>query len=336
MSKTIMLVGEAWGQHEEEQGKPFVGPSGQVLKGMLNAAGIAYRDCYTTNVFNFRPASNKLSSIGGTKAEAIKDWPQHPTKIWIRAQYESELTRLQEEIKHVDPNLIVALGATPLWALCKELGIKKFRGTPTLDYTGKRKVLPTYHPSAIMRQWKLRPIGIADLGKARRENEFPELIRPTRYIYLEPDISDIEEFYTEFLENEPAISCDIETKQQTITEVGFSNSAGTHALVIPFYSRETKNKSYWLTLEDEIKAWGWVKHICNNHVMFGQNFSYDLQYLWRAMGIACPLIADDTMILHHAMYPEMEKSLGFLGSIYTDEPSWKFMRGKSETLKAED
>jgi hypothetical protein len=42
------------------------------------------------------------------------------------------------------------------------------------------------------------------------------------------------------------------------------------------------------------------------------------------------------MLLAHAMQPEMEKSLGFLGSIYTDEPAWKFMGRRGETLKAED
>jgi hypothetical protein len=46
----------------------------------------------------------------------------------------------------------------------------------------------------------------------------------------------------------------------------------------------------------------------------------------------------DTMIAHHAMYPEMAKSLGFLGSVYTDLPAWKPMRklGKVQTEKADD
>jgi hypothetical protein len=44
------------------------------------------------------------------------------------------------------------------------------------------------------------------------------------------------------------------------------------------------------------------------------------------------------MLLHHAIHPEMRKGLGFLGSIYTDEPSWKLMRkrGGDETDKAEE
>jgi hypothetical protein len=42
------------------------------------------------------------------------------------------------------------------------------------------------------------------------------------------------------------------------------------------------------------------------------------------------------MLLHHALHPESEKGLGFLGSVYTNEASWKLMRGKSETIKREE
>jgi hypothetical protein len=44
----------------------------------------------------------------------------------------------------------------------------------------------------------------------------------------------------------------------------------------------------------------------------------------------------DTMLLHHAMYPELPKSLGFLGSIYTNESAWKLMRQDSEELKRDE
>ena len=67
----------------------------------------------------------------------------------------------------------------------------------------------------------------------------------------------------------------------------------------------------------------------------GQNFLFDIHFLWRTVGITVPNATDDTMLLHHALQPEMEKGLGFLGSIYTREPSWKVMR-KTGTTKRED
>ena len=67
----------------------------------------------------------------------------------------------------------------------------------------------------------------------------------------------------------------------------------------------------------------------------GQNFLYDINHLWANYGITVPHATNDTMLLHHALQPEMQKGLGFLGSLYTNEASWKFMR-HSETIKRED
>lgn len=330
----IMIVGEAWGEQEAEAGKAFVGPSGGVLKSMLRMAGIAFDQCYVTNVFNFRPAQNRLESLAAPKSEALENMPQLGQKLWISRRYQPELDRLWDEINMVNPNVIIALGATPLWALTRQTGIKKYRGTPMLAFDGKHKIFPTYHPAAIIRQWKLRPIAIADLEKARVESEFPQLRRPRRYVYIEPSIDDIAWFYEKYIQPAEVVSADIETRQGTITEIGFA-PCWDRALVIPFY-RRSLNTNYWSSISEELATWRWVERICREKSLCGQNFSYDLQYLWSKNHIATPEVSDDTMILHHAMYPEMEKSLGFLGSIYTNEPSWKFMRKDNETLKAED
>ena len=330
----LMIVGEAWGEKEAELGAPFVGYSGQLLDSMLRAANIKRDDCFLTNVFNFQPTNNKLESLAGPKSEAIEGLPQLGQKLWIRKTFQPELDRLWRQVKVINPNVIVALGATPLWALCGLKGIKKYRGTPVYALRDNRKVLPTYHPAAVGRSWKLRPIVIADLYKASEQALFPELVRPKREIWVEPTLSDLDLFYKNFIAAAPNISADIETKQGTITEIGFAPSP-THAIVVPFYLRAT-NGNYWPTAMDELRAWRWCEKVFANHGVIGQNFSYDLQYLWGKNHIRVPHVEDDTMILHHTLYPEMEKSLGFLGSIYTDEPSWKFMRTDHDNFKRED
>lgn len=335
----FVIVGEAWGEAEEAAGAPFVGASGQLLNRMLAAAGIRRGDCHLTNVFNFRPANNKLASICGPREAAIPGWPQLGQKLWPRAEHARELDRLFRELAEHQPTVIIALGSTALWALTKINSIKKYRGTPILDYTSTYKILPTYHPAAVLRQWSLRPVVIADFEKALSESEFREIRRPKRLIYLEPSLEDIEDFYKKYIRGSASVSCDIETKTigklRTITEVGFAPSPD-RAIVIPFFSRNIRGHSYWPTPEFEFEAWAWVERICKEKVLFGQNFNYDISYLWHEMGIAIPRIGPDTMILHHALYPELEKSLGFLGSLYTKEPSWKFMRQSNEGLKAED
>jgi len=336
MQPKIIIVGEAWGEQEEREGLPFVGPSGSVLRGLLRQVGIALEEVVLTNVFNFRPYNNNVLSLCGARSEAMPMYRSLTGGKYIRAEFESEIKRLWTEIERLQPNLIIALGNTALWAVCKKSGIKKYRGSPLMSHCDRFKVIPTWHPAAILRQWELRVVTLADLHKAKAEAVFPELRRPERFIYMEPSIQDIETFYHQHLKNQPFISCDVETKEGTITETGYATADGKYCLVIPFWDREAADGNYWSTLEDERAAWSWVRYINKRHPLIGQNFSYDMQYFWKTVGIPCPKFLGDTMLLHHALQPELEKSLSFLGSIYTNEPSWKFMRTDHSTLKLGD
>jgi uracil-DNA glycosylase len=324
----IMLVGEAWGEKEEELGKPFVGPSGFILDGMLAQAGIARRDCYLTNVFNFRPhPSNDIKNVCGPKTTGISGYPALQQGKYVRAEYAPELLRLGAEIRRERPNLIIALGATASWAILHTSGIKAIRGSVSLapgarfglDYSVK--VLPTYHPAAVARQWNLRPVVIADLDKARRHSGTRDYSRPTRHIWIKPTLEDIAEYEQRYILPASSLTPDIETKQDQITCIGFAPNPTT-AIVIPFFGED--GRSYW-SLGDEVGVWGYVRRWLAMKPLRFQNGLYDMNFLWAKYGIPCPTAAEDTMLLHHAFQPEMEKGLGFLGSIYTDEPSWKFM-----------
>ncbi len=336
MTHRIVIIGEAWGEEEERQGLAFVGMTGYILKGLLSQVGIDIRECKLTNVFNMRAPGNNILGFCGTKSEAIDLYRPLTKAKYIRAEFAPEIERLWDEINRANPNLIIALGNTALWAVCKRSGIKKYRGSPLMSFDNRFKVIPTWNPAAIRRQWELRVVALADLNKAKRESEFPELRRPERFIYMEPSIQDIEDFYHQYLKDQPFLSCDIETKQKTITEVGYATADGKHCLVIPFWDRESKDGNYWSSLEEERAAWSWVRYINTHHKLIGQNFLYDMKYFWQTVKIPCPKFLGDTMLIHHALQPELEKSLAFLGSIYTNEPSWKFMRTDKTTLKLGD
>lgn len=334
MSKPIVIVGEAWGKDEEEARAPFVGASGKMLRGLLRQTGIAISDCYLTNVFNLRPRpTNDISNLCGKREAGIPGMRALSSGKYIRAEFAPELDRLYQEVRNESPNLIIALGGTALWALTGQSSIRANRGTIIHSHLGP-KVLPTYHPAAVLRQWSLRPIVIADLQKAAREQHTAEFTRPSREVWTAPTLDDIEEFYNRFILPSDILSIDIETKLDQITEIGFAPDPH-HALVIPFWDRERADGNYWRTLREELDAWAWVRKLCTEpRRKLGQNFIYDMKFLWKTVGIPCPN-TDDTMLSHHALQPEMEKGLGFLGSIYTDEPSWKMMR-KSDTVKKED
>jgi DNA polymerase I-like protein with 3'-5' exonuclease and polymerase domains len=87
-----------------------------------------------------------------------------------------------------------------------------------------------------------------------------------------------------------------------------------------------------------MKAWDWVRFLCTleGKQNVGQNYLYDANFLWTKYGIPSLDMDEDTMLLHHALQPEMEKGLDFLSTIYSDEPKWKFMRKGSFTNKRED
>lgn len=345
----IMLVGEAWGKQEEEEGRPFVGASGFYLDQMLSQVGIRRSDCYVTNVFNVRPQpSNDVENLCGPKAMGISWMPPLKAGKYVSAEYEPELKRLYREIATHSPNVIVAFGATAGWALLRTSGIKRVRGAPALAHPDTRKlvasptwqgkIIPTYHPAAMMRDMSLRPIILSDLDKTARNASFPEIIKPHREFYVEPTYQDLLDFERAYIEDAPRLSVDIETKGRHITCIGFAPSRD-RALVVPFWNPAQADGNYWRTFEEERLVWSWVKRNLQrrNVVYIGQNFMYDMTVLLRQYGITVDAREhEDTMLLHHALQPEMEKGLGFLATLYTDEPQWKFMRTKHETAKKED
>lgn len=380
----IAIVGEAPGEQEVLQNKPFVGASGQELTRMLRDAQINRYDCYITNVFWSRPPDNKIENFCGKKAEvggaaypypplrsgkyftleALSDVTEEDegfitelhqrfgtpgvyTLPLIRAlQLDQEsvfeakvLDRLKWELILTRPVVVIALGNTACWALLGQTGISKLRGSIVeSSLIPGLKVLPTYHPAAILRVWKQRIIAVVDLIKAKRESEFPEIRRRTREIWINPDLHDLEVFWIKYLlpGKTNLIAFDIETIEGQLACIGFAGDSD-HALIVPFIAPGYAENRYWSDTKTEVAAWRFVQKVLGSDVpKLAQNGLYDLQYLHRA-GIQVRNMKHDTMILHHALEPELPKSLGFLGSIYTNAASWKGLRPKKITVtKGED
>ena len=259
----IFILGEAWGEHEERQRAPFVGPSGYELTRMLDEAGIRRADCFLSNVFNLRPENNNVEALCGSPS--IPDRGPISKGKCVKAQYGSELNRLLSELRSVQPNLVLALGNTAAWFLSGTTGITKIRGTAQEAPLVKRrdgvgqKFIATFHPAAVLRQWELRSTVVADFQKAKRESGFPEVRRPKREIWIAESIADIRLFVQNYLERATEIAFDIETAFGEITCIGFAPSEKL-ALVIPFLDYRKNGWSYWHPV-DEVIAWQWVKHI---------------------------------------------------------------------------
>jgi uracil-DNA glycosylase len=334
----ILLIGEAWGEVEERERTAFVGPTGHLLNQMLAVAGLRRADCPTTNVFNLRPPGNKIEALCGDSDTKIEGYPALSKGGYIRQEFAKELARLGDEILRYNPNLIVALGNTAAWAMLGKTTMKSLRGTVHLStHTVKGyKVLPTYHPAAIFRQYSLKPTVILDLGKAKRESASPLIHRPERFIWIEPSLEDLYEFDRLYIQPCERLSVDIETYRDCITCIGFAPREDV-AIVIPFPGFQRARADYWPSLDTQHRVYYFIKEVLSRPVpKIFQNGLYDISFLLRTWGIGVAGVGDDTMLLHHALQPESLKSLGYLGSIYTSEGNWKSMREKVKTIKRED
>jgi len=341
MTFKIALVGEAWGEKEEEQRLPFVGPAGWYLNAMLKDAGINRYDCYLTNVFNFRPKpTNNIKNLCVKKAEVKHGLPPLGSGQYIRDEYLPELDRLYSELRGVHPNVTVALGGTASWALLHDGRISKLRGSiAESPIVRGLKVLPVFHPSYLMQgNYADRHVSILDLIKARRESAYPDLRLPKRTLFTEPLLAEMDWFYDTFIIPAKFLAIDIETFEKRITCIGFATSRDV-ALVVPFRDLRKPNGLYWGSTDFELAAWGWVRKVlaCSVPKIF-QNGLYDIRYLWEIYGMPVANVLHDTMLLSHALQPESKKGLGYLGSVFTNEQAWKLgIRQKSkETIKKED
>lgn len=368
----IFILGEAYGENEARVNHALVGASGIILLQMMDEAGLIdltsedqafirkfwdtrdptnilmvwnlHPEFYTTNVFNFRPPGNDITWVCHDdnkegKRNGIRGYPALVRGKFVKSEYQVELDRLRDELFSVDPNIVIALGNTACWALLGETAITKIRGVTKMSThcVAGFKVLPVLHPAAIMREWSQRPVTVIDLIKAKRESASPDVIRPPCEIWIEPEINDILEFKSKFIDRADRISVDIETSGTQITMVGIAPNRRV-GIVIPFVDRRQRNNCYWPTYEIELRAWKIIQSILEapKPKKIFQNGLYDIAFIWRTTGIRTFGAEEDTMLLHHALHPESLKGLGFLGSVYTDHGSWKQMREKVETIKRDD
>ena len=125
----IMLVGEAPGANEDEEGLPFVGRAGQLLDKMLSAINLNRNKVYISNIINFRPPDNR-----------------RPTDDEIKRY----LPFISKHIEIIQPKILVLLGSTAMNALIgNEIVISKMRGKWIEKKFGsfKTSVIITFHPA---------------------------------------------------------------------------------------------------------------------------------------------------------------------------------------------
>jgi len=299
----IIFVGESPGRTEEIQGRPFVGEAGQVLDNLLQQASILRESAYITNVVKYRPPGNNFNYYKKTRPDLL----------------EAGIAEVRKEIEEIKPNLIVPLGAEALEALTGLKGISKWRGSVLWSELLKCKILPTYHPALILREWEFYGLAKFDLKKAAMEAAFPEHLYVEPEILLAPSMADCSEAFQKIRQADYA-SFDIEVMEHGIDCISFAWD-NSHAISIPF-STEVGIGSYWPE-RDELSVWRQIRDIFLSDIpMVAQNGMYDMFQLKQKLGITVKNYWLDTMYAFNQVYPSMPKSLDVLASLYTDIPYW--------------
>ncbi|MGB3535090.1 MAG: uracil-DNA glycosylase [Microcoleaceae cyanobacterium] len=126
----IMIIGEAPGQNEDEQGLPFVGRSGQLLDKILAAVELSTeKEVYISNAIRCRPPNNRTPNA--SELEACKPY-------------------LLEQIRLINPKIILLTGATAVKSLIGDKrGITKIRGE-WMEWN-QRLCMPIFHPAYLLR-----------------------------------------------------------------------------------------------------------------------------------------------------------------------------------------
>jgi DNA polymerase len=129
----LLFIGEAPGWHEDQQGRPFVGPAGQFLDKLLASINLKRDQVYIANVIKCRPPANRDPLPSEIKS--CNKW-------------------LDEQIKLLEPKIIITLGRYSLAKFFPNEGIGKIHGKP-------KKIdniiyFPMYHPAAALHQGSLR------------------------------------------------------------------------------------------------------------------------------------------------------------------------------------
>ncbi|MCW4027939.1 MAG: DNA polymerase [Candidatus Bathyarchaeota archaeon] len=331
----IFFIGEAPGEEEDYELRPFVGSAGQLFNRCINSKSIIRSEVRVGNIFLQRPPANKINYYFRDKSN------RHPT--WEGEEHIEKLRKLLVELREgEDLNLVVALGAIPTRILTGKNRITKWRGSvlPCTLVDGL-KVYPTFHPSGVMRAMQeqeekkvfgekkkrvqnMLPLFLLDLDRIKEQAEFKEIRRPEREFYINLDLDDILTRLKEYTENNVDCAVDIETLPSETGPllwcIGFSNSPA-EAFTIPFL----RGQRFAWSLEEEVQIVKAIsKYFQSEAKKIFQGGGYDLAVLGRYYGLRVKSgTYEDTMWCHQANYPYIRKGLDNLASIYTWEPYYK-------------
>lgn len=342
----IFFLVDAPSDEDQIKGRPLVGSAGHLLSRALRAAGLADSGDI--------PAGFEPMMLGETR-RLLWERRAHSFATFFRgappcdpptpAAHACELSVLASLLAAQRPNVLVPVGEVALWSVTGRTSIDDWRGAvrlvapnapimsvvteapeaaQTAAWLTRLKILPTYPPERIGRQYKILGTLIADLMKVKHEARTPEHTPLEIAVWLEPDLADLDRFERDHIASSDLLTLDIETALGQIVCVQIGTDDRT-CLVLPFVDYRRSDRCYWGTADLEIAAWGWLRRVLDTPTpKLGQNFAaYDAYWLLDKAGLTVRNYKHDLRLIHHILQPELPKTLAYMGSLYSKMPRWK-------------
>lgn len=348
----IVLVGEAPGEQEEKYLRPFIGPTGHELDRAMKVIGLRRSECHITNAILCRPAGNKIDRAEREASKRNKAWREKnpdsdEAPPWL-SPVDACRPRLLNEIRSVagETANVIALGGVAYRALTdrrdKPLEI---RGGPREEAFGH--LLPTLHPSFVMRSRRWTHAFMADLGRAVRW--FSSGLAWTDPFTIYRPTPSLLSTWIESEAGSPFVVYDVETAPafpdvkrydamfDPLRVVGLSSHDSKRAIVVPFRSIEDPSKMFYALDEYREIIEIFRRFFASpRHRKVGHNSGYYDRMVIEHHFKVTPVPHLDTIGLHKFVEPELPHSLGYVGSVYTDIHSWKQGKAASNARRDED
>ncbi|MDY6958097.1 MAG: DNA polymerase [Halobacteriota archaeon] len=324
----ILLVGEAPGRNEDEQGIPFVGDAGDILVEFLVNSGLDLNRAYICNLVKCRPPKNRKPSA--TEIQAC-------------------LTHIYHEIRMIDPKVIMLLGLVPmtLFNLNKLGGIGKNRGKlfqkklPHWEEGPEFKIVPTFHPASFMYtpdDGKRKSRVLSDFRFAASLLDYsvaPEtLVYDCKYENLDT-VDKVKDACATIRENGifafDTESPDLHFQDSPLRLLQLSVGLGKN-WVVPFYTHNSEALGKWkmdpsfnneerLEIEQELRSIFEDENIPK----IAHNAKYDMNVIRRWCGIGTEGWIWDTSAMHHLLHEYPSHALEYLADLEFGVGDYSFL-----------
>lgn len=323
----LFVIGDYPGRHEDEQGIPFCGPTGQMLSEFLYKAGISRSDCYITNVLKYRPPLNdptKMHLIGAPDLE------QSAKDLW------------DKEITPNQPNCILAIGSYAMravmgwpldWNKKKDgYNILNYRGSILRSKNPSIKCVPTINPAALFNRYNSEEqtggldyvyskLIQHDVSRAVQESLNPNFNLPDRDLNVCTNSLNLFRFFQEY-KSSSKVAVDIESINCIPVCVGFAFNPN-HAISVPLFHKIGPNTLTDMGNNELNECWKLIDQALRTKQIIGQNFKYD-DFKLGLTGFKCENVYSDTLIKTRVLFPELsDKRLCTISSLWTREPYYK-------------